>query len=766
MAKRELLIGGKAPGGAAEPVRLGADVLTTHGVILGMTGSGKTGLAVVMLEELARQRVPLLICDLKGDLTNLLLTFPALAASDFEPYLPVSTAAGERPAAAEAIAARWRQGLGQWGLGAAEIAELRQAVRWQLLTPGSGVAPVNLLPALDAPAGYDPDIDPDGARSALDGTAAGLLALVGRGGDPLSDRDHVLVATLLDHAWRQGLALDLAQLIGQISEPPVSRFGVLDAESFYPARERQGLVMAFNTVLASPAFGAWTRGVPLSIEAMAGSPDAPCATILYLAHLADRERLSFLTLLFSTLLSWVRAQPGSESLRVLLYLDEVQGILPPSAMPPTKAPLLTLLKQGRAFGAGVLLATQNPVDLDYKALGNAGLKLLGRLDTDNDRRRAMEGLDLAGGDTERAVASLQPRQFLLAGARVGAPQVISSRWAMSYLRGPLTLAEVKPLTLGLASPQAATVPAAPAAHVVVDLPGVEELYAEAPNLVPAVLLEGRVVYRKAAPVVQRQVTASWVAPLAERRIVWERLAAVELPPLDTRPRAGSVLGELPPNASTLLKDAARELVRELVAHPAEVLFCRQLKLVQDELEDEGAFGARCLEAARASMGARADQLRDRYEERLRRVDDRLTREQIELARDQQDLASRQRQQQLTVASGVGDALLSGLGALLGGRRTGIGTVARKGATAAKQVTTTQRMTERARAAVDKSEQDVVRLQQERERLLAELQQEINALGAEAERVARGIERLPLVPQAKDITVRRVALVFLPPEMLA
>lgn len=765
MGKRELLIGGKVPAGAAEPVRLGADLLTTHGVILGMTGSGKTGLAVVLLEELARQRMPLVICDLKGDLTNLLLAFPSLAPGDFEPYLPASTPPAERQAAAAATATRWQQGLAQWGLGPAEIAELRQAVRWQLLTPGSGVAPVSLLPALAAPEGYDPDVDPDGARTRLDGTAAGLLALVGRGGDPLSDRDHVLLATLLDNAWRQGQALDLAGLIRQIAQPPVSQFGVLDAETFYPAKERQGLVLAFNTVLASPAFAAWTRGVPLAMEALAGTAEAPCATILYLAHLADRERLSFLTLLFSTLLSWVRSQPGTESLRVLLYLDEVQGILPPSAIPPTKPPLLTLLKQGRAFGAGVLLATQNPVDLDYKALGNAGLKLLGRLDTENDRRRALEGLDLAGGEPERAVATLQPRQFLLAGARVGTPQVIASRWAMSYLRGPLTLSEVKPLVAGLAMPSAVGVAPAPAGRTAVDLPDVEELYASGSRLEPAVLVEGRAVYRKAAPPAQREVVASWVAPFAERRIVWERLAAVELPPLDDRLPEGASLGELPPNAGALLKSAARDFVRELAAHPVEVLWHRQLKLVQDEHEDEDAFRARCLETARAAMAARAEQLRERYEDKLRRIDDKLVREQMELARDQQDLAARQRQQQLTVATGVGDALLSGLGALFGGRRSGISSVVRKGASTARQASEKQRMTERARAEVAESEQAIAELQGERQQLLAELQRDIAALQGEVERLAGAVERIPLTPAARDVTIRRVALVFLPPEKL-
>ncbi len=382
--KAELLVGGTL-GTTSEVVTLDRDVLTTHGVILGMTGSGKTGLAVVLLEELARKHVPLVICDLKGDLTNLLLTFPGLAAADFAPYLPATQAGADRAAAAAAIAARWRDGLSPWSLGEAQIREVRDGVAWRLLTPGSGLAPVNLLPALDPPPGYDPDLDPDSARVRLDGTVAGLLALVDRGGDPLSNRDHVLLATLLDAAWRQGKALDLRQLVAQIADPPVALFGVLDAETFYPRKERQELLLAFNIVLASPSFAVWTRGVPLAVDELMGAPEAPRATILYLAHLADRERLSFLTLLASALLSWTRSQAGSDSLRVLLYIDEVQGILPPTAMPPTKPPLLTLLKQGRAFGTGVLLATQNPVDLDYKALGNIGLKLVGRLDTENDR---------------------------------------------------------------------------------------------------------------------------------------------------------------------------------------------------------------------------------------------------------------------------------------------------------------------------------------------------------------------------------------------
>jgi hypothetical protein len=746
MAKRELLIGaGVAP--AAERVTLDADALTTHGVVLGMTGSGKTGLAIVVLEELARRGVPLLICDLKGDLTNLLLTFPELRPEDFAPYLPAGAAAAD-------VARKWREGLAKWSLGGDEIRSVREGVDWRLLTPGSGVAPVSLLPALDAPPGYDPDVDPDGARARLDGTAAGLLALVDRGGDPLSDRDHVLVATLLDAAWRAGRGLDFAGLIREIADPPVGQFGVLDAESFYPRKERQQLVAAFNTVLASPAFAVWTRGTPLAIPELAGPAEAPRGTILYLAHLADRERLSFLTLLFSTLLSWTRSQPGSESLRVLLYLDEVQGILPPSALPPTKLPLLTLVKQGRAFGTGVLLATQNPVDLDYKALGNIGIKLVGRLDTDNDRRHALQGLDVGGSDVEATVAALEPRQFLLAGARAGAPRVITSRWAMSYLRGPLTLAELKPLA-GRAGFAPAPPSGAPAEKTTTPLlAGVAQLFAPGASLAPHVLIEGEVVYRKSAPAVERRVAGRWAAPLGADRVAWESLAPLGDVELTGAALAGARLASLPGTAGALLKSAEKEFLGEIDSRSLEVEWHRGLKLVQEADESAAAFAARCAAGAGGSKAAAT--LRTKYEGKLRRIDEKLAREQLELERDRDDLAARERQSTLTVASGVGEAVL---GTLLGGRRRGLGGALRKGASTARQYGEKQRMAGRAKADVEESEQAIAALRAERERLEAELAAELERLQGDA--TAGGVEVLRLTPARKDITVRRVALAWLP-----
>ncbi|HSN53849.1 MAG TPA: DUF87 domain-containing protein, partial [Candidatus Sulfomarinibacteraceae bacterium] len=382
MGDRELYLGTDPVGGARVTVDM--DHLTTHAICLGMTGSGKTGLGIVALEELARRGVPLLVVDLKGDMVDLLLTFPDLEASSFEPWLPADLVEGrDRAEVAREQARLWASGLERSGLGGHDVSAVRTGVRWQLLTPGvSSLAPVDILPALAAPPGWDPGADVDTATERVNGVAGALLSLIGRGGDPLADRDHVLTASVILDSWRRGRSLDLAGLLTALADPPMASLGALPLDVFYPRDERMKLVLALNTLLASPAFAAWTRGTPLTMEALLGSDAEPRASILSVAHLGERQRLFVIGLVVAELVAWMRRQPASAGLRALLYMDEVHGILPPHpANPPTKAPLLTLFKQGRAFGVGAWLATQNPVDLDYKALGNAGVKLIGRLIT-------------------------------------------------------------------------------------------------------------------------------------------------------------------------------------------------------------------------------------------------------------------------------------------------------------------------------------------------------------------------------------------------
>ncbi len=426
------------------PVLLNSADLTTHGVIVGMTGSGKTGLGVVLIEEARLAGIPVLAIDPKGDLGNLCLTFPDLAPPDFEPWIDAGTARVHNTTVADLAAktaADWRDGLASWGLGPADVATLARAGTPTIYTPSStaGVG-LNLLGQLSAPSTTDP-----GARQdELDATVTGLLGLVGIESDPLSGREHVLLANLLARAWDAGTPLDLGGLLGQILDPPIRKLGVLDLDTFFPPADRQGLALKLNGLVASPSFARWAAGDALDIARMLWGPDGRARTaIVSLGHLEETERQFVVTLVLSKLISWMRAQPGTGELRVLVYLDEVMGLAPPVGNPPAKKPILTLLKQARAFGVGLVLATQNPVDLDYKAISNAGTWLIGRLQTEQDRNRLVDGLRSADGATdvaavEATISNLGKRQFVLRSARNTQLPRLTSRWSMSYLAGPLT----------------------------------------------------------------------------------------------------------------------------------------------------------------------------------------------------------------------------------------------------------------------------------------------------------------------------------------
>ena len=370
-----------------EPVLYDAKDLTTHGVIVGMTGSGKTGLGIGLIEEAAIDGIPTIAIDPKGDLGNLLLTFPNLAPADFAPWV-------EPGVSAEETAAAWAAGLAAWGEGPERIKKFRDAVDLAIYTPGSSAGrPISILRSLAAPAPEVMD-DEDARREKLNGTVSGLLALLGVDADPLRSREHILMARLVETAWAAGNHLDLAGLIRDVQKPPFDRVGVVDVESFYPAKERNVLAMSLNNLLASPGFGAWLTGEPLDIQRLLWTAEGkPRVSILSIAHLSDAERMFFVTLLLNELVAWMRGQSGTSSLRALLYMDEVFGFFPPVANPPAKTPMLTLLKQARAYGLGCVLATQNPVDLDYKGLANAGTWFLGRLQTERDKARVIEGLE-------------------------------------------------------------------------------------------------------------------------------------------------------------------------------------------------------------------------------------------------------------------------------------------------------------------------------------------------------------------------------------
>lgn len=434
--------------------------LVTHAVCVGMTGSGKTGLCISLLEEAAIDSIPAIVIDPKGDLGNLLLTFPNLTPEDFEPWVNAEDAQ-KKGISIEQYAAQqaelWRKGLSDWGQDGARIAKLRAAAEFSIYTPGSNAGiPVSILKSFAAPPTALRD-DNELMTERVNTTVTSLLGLLGIDADPIKSREHILISTVLTHEWSQGTDLDIASLIQQIQTPPIIRIGVMDLESFFPAKDRFELAMGLNNLLAAPAFSSWMEGEPLDVQNLLYTEEGrPRIAIFSIAHLSDSQRMFFVSVLLNQVLGWMRTQSGTTSLRSILYMDEIFGYFPPVANPPSKLPLLTLLKQGRAFGLGVVLVTQNPVDLDYKGLSNAGTWFIGRLQTERDKARVLEGLEgVAAGsgqqfkrqEMEEVLAGLTNRVFLLNNVHEDGPEIFQTRWVMSYLRGPLTRTQIKALTI-------------------------------------------------------------------------------------------------------------------------------------------------------------------------------------------------------------------------------------------------------------------------------------------------------------------------------
>jgi hypothetical protein len=441
------------------PTEIAAADFTTHGVIVGMTGSGKTGLAIAMIEETLRSGIPVLMIDPKGDLGNLCLTFPKLEPNDFSPWIP-------KESDAAAVATQWKEGLAAWSLDGSDIEALRTAAPVTIFTPGSKAGvPLNVIGSLAPPSGSDEEARHDEIESFV----SGLLNLVGLDTDPLSSREHILLSNLINHAWVNGSAVDMATLIAQIQQPPLRKLGVIELESFFPTDDRAKFAAKLNGLLASPSFGSWLIGEPLDIGRLLFTNDGhPRASVISIAHCSEEERMFLVTLILSKVVAWMRQQAGTTDLRALIYMDEVVGYVPPTAAPPSKKPILTLLKQARAFGVGLVVATQNPVDVDYKALSNAGTWLIGRLQTEQDKARLMDGLTAVGGAVDieslsATISGLDKRQFVWHKAGRHAPSVFTSRWAMSYLAGPLTKEQISVLMADqrIETPQA--VPATAAA---------------------------------------------------------------------------------------------------------------------------------------------------------------------------------------------------------------------------------------------------------------------------------------------------------------
>ncbi|HBP89062.1 MAG TPA: ATP-binding protein, partial [Nitrospiraceae bacterium] len=569
--------------------------LVTHAVCVGMTGSGKTGLCIGLLEEAAIDNVPAIIIDPKGDIANLLLTFPDLRGSDFLPWInPVDAKkkALTPEAFAEKEATKWKAGLEAWGQDGARIAKLREAAEFLVYTPGSTAGlPVSILQSFAVPS---PKILEDaellGDRVGI--TATSLLNLVGQDADPLQSPEHILLANVLKTSWEAGQDLTLSSLIQRIQTPPFSKLGVMDLESVFSSKDRFALAMRFNNLLGAPGFSAWLEGQPMDIDQMLHSPTGkPRIAIFSIAHLNDTERMFFVSLLLTQMVSWMRSQSGTTSLRALFYMDEVFGFFPPIKNPPSKAPMLTMLKQARAYGLGVVLATQNPVDLDYKGLGNTGTWFIGRLQTERDMARVLDGLEGAAANSqgnfnrqkmEQMISGLGNRVFLMNNVHDDGPEIFETRWALSYLRGPLTRTQIKTLMDPVKAAQSGSAASSPSAkilaaasqssagtpskdgttHPPVLPPDIRQHFVPIRGARPAgaLLIYHPRLYGAASVHYQetktkldevRDVQALVVMTTGAVPVQWDQAEPLDIPPADlnTRPADGAQFGELPGAAS-------------------------------------------------------------------------------------------------------------------------------------------------------------------------------------------------------------------------
>lgn len=760
--------------------------LVTHGVVLGMTGSGKTGLCISILEEAAMDNIPAIIIDPKGDISNLMLNFPDFKASDYRPWINEDDASkkGNTPDEfAEKTAKMWKEGIASWGQTPERVRQFRDKVDINIFTPGSKAGiPVSILSSLEVPP-FEIMEDGELLGDRIESTVSSLLSLVGIDEDPIQSEEAVLLGTLFNHSWQNGQNLSLESLIRQLQKPPFDKVGVIDVDSFMDAKKRQKLALKFNALLASPGFSTWMEGPPLDITAMMHSPSGkPRMSIFSIAHLSDSERMFFVSLLLNQMLGWMRSQSGTTSLRGLLYMDEIYGFLPPTANPPSKKPMLTMLKQGRAFGLGCLLATQNPVDLDYKALSNIGTWWLGRLQTERDKARVLDGLEGAAasqdGGFDRArmeelLAGLGSRVFLMNNVHEDNAVVFHVRWVMSYLCGPLTRRKIKVLMdpkrdqfnthqEEQASPNKAdnpmAMPSASTAEKTSQRPvvgvGVKEYFVpfagEPDGIIykPALLREANVHYHSKKCGLDDARLLRFTNAITQEGIDWANDSGCTHPlsSLKDKPRQGCGFEELPGFAmnATNYKQAGKDFADYIYRNQrAEIFYCPLFKEYSLMGESEGAFRGRLSTRARELRDASVEKLRDKYEAKIKRKQSQLERAEHSLTREQAEASS--------AAWSIGAKVLGGLlGNLLGGRRSSsYGTVGSAGR-AYKQ-----------RQDVRIAEKKLQQLEQDLAELETELADDIEKLALEFDPASVELRTETIKPYKKNIDIRAVALAWLP-----
>lgn len=763
-----------------------ADNLTTHGVIFGMTGSGKTGLCIDLLEEAIAEDIPLIIIDPKGDLVNLALLFPDFSSQDFQPWVSESEAAKEnlsQEELAKKTAEKWELGLKSWGIDKAQVAALKEKVDMRVFTPGSAMGmKISIVEGFKKPDG-DFESDEEGMVDKIRSSVSALLALLGVDDDPLKSKPHILISNIIEHYWRLGRSVPIEDLIINIQKPPIQKLGVFTVDQLMEEKERIELSFKLNNLIASPSFRFWSSGMPLSAAELMKKNGKTPVNIFYIAHLSDNERMFFVTLLLNEIVYWMRKQPGSGSLKYLFYMDEIFGYLPAYPMnPPSKVPLLTLLKQARAFGLGVILATQNPKDIDYKGLTNMGTWFIGKLQAEGDRDRVIEGLIGAASmgseppdasQLNNMITSLEPRKFLVKNVHTPGLTIFQSRWAMSFLAGPITREQIKSmmerqgkLKTGLNAEPKTVEKASPTS-----IPGTPGANGQKPYLVPYMpenqasleplfdhhagsanghysayfYLDGEVIFDDQPLALYIRKPFHAVAPLAAV-IDWKKECISDTPVEYDTTAMENVEGFEPLNVKvdyTLVKRLLSSFKEFLFANHSLSLFVnKELNLVSQENETREAFNQRCRDVVEKMIDREVEKIKNSYETKIRRIEDKIETEKLKVDRLAQEHRSKQTEELISVGETV-------LGMFLGSKSMrGLSSAARR----RRATANTGHKEQEVKQKVANMDEDLALLKEELENRVADIE---DSFYEKADRVEPFDVRLEM----NDIIIARRALLW-------
>ena len=768
--------------------------LVTHAVCVGMTGSGKTGLCIGLLEEAAIDNIPAIIIDPKGDIANLLLTFPKLQGSDFLPWVNPDDAKKKDltpEAYADKEAAKWKAGIESWGQDGARIARLRKAADYLIYTPGSTAGlPVSILQSFSVPSSKILE-DAELLGERVGTTATSLLNLIGLDADPLQSPEHILLANILKASWESGQDLTLSSLIQTIQSPPFSKLGVMDLESVFSSKDRFSLAMRFNNLLGAPGFSAWLEGQPMDIDHILYSPSGkPRIAIFSIAHLNDTERMFFVSLLLTQMVSWMRTQSGTTSLRALLYMDEVFGFFPPTKNPPSKTPMLTMLKQARAYGLGVVLATQNPVDLDYKGLGNTGTWFIGRLQTERDMARVLDGLEGAtahhnGGfnrqQMEQILSGLGNRIFLMNNVHEDGPTIFETRWVLSYLRGPLTRTQIKTLMDPVKTEMFA---GAGTASTTTSLP--QQSHAAPPDTVsqppvlppdiyqyflpirssqpestslryePRLIASANVHFSDGRRKIDESLNLTVLVPFTHEAtpVEWDDLVHADLLPddLESHQEDGAAFAELPAPGHQVkhYKKWQKDFVTWVYRNQRLNIWKNPaLKVTSQSDESERDFRLRIQQLTREKRDIKTEALRKKYAAKMNRLEDRIRRAEQAVEREEEQAT----QQKFQTIISLGATVLS---AFLGRKAVSRSSMGK----AARTIRGMSRAHKESQD-IDRAEENVEALKQQLAYLEREFTQETEALASELQTQAETIETIPIRPKKSNIAVELFGLGWVP-----